>query len=210
MSPRMRPLRSCALAVVLVTPGALLAQTRSASDVTGGSVTSGALLGGSFVPGTGLRPVPVGTNLYDPAALERIRSAATALENQVNRGALTGPEGEAIEPAAQLAVLGVLKSATTGAGLSVAALRDVLGRGVPRSAVLAAVLVDAMIDMGATPAPVQVAVATRALNAFVAAADASFLAAPPAEFVAAYAIIQRYSAAATQAAPPPPTRAATP
>ena len=186
---------------IAAVPALLSAQTRSASDVTGGSVTSAALLGGSFVPGFGLRPVPVGANLYDPNALDRIRGAAAALENQVNRGELSGPAGEAIAPGIQLAVLGVLKSGTTGAGLSVNAVRDILARGVPRDAALAQLLLNAMIDMGPTPSPMQVSGATRALNAYVAAADATFLAAPPGEFVAAFAIVQRYSAAATQAAP---------
>ncbi len=190
---------------LFVLPLALEAQSRSASDVSGGTVTSAAVLGGSYVPGFGLRPVPVGANQFDPNALERIRAASTALENQVNRGELMGPGGEPIEPAAQLAVLGVLKSATTGAGLSVQAVRDIFGAGVPNDPVLAAQLLAALVDMGPTPTPVMVAAASRALNAFVAAADPAYLAAPPGEFAAAYAIVTRYVAAATQSNPTAPT-----
>ncbi len=187
--------------ITLALPLALAAQSRTASDIGGGTVTSAAVLGGSYVPGFGLRPIPVGANQFDPNALERIRAASTALENQVNRGELRGPGGEAIEPAAQLAVLGVLKSATTGAGLSVAAVRDIFGQGVPNDPVVAAQLLDALVDMGPTPTPVMVAAASRALNAFVTAADPAYLAAPPGEFTAAFAIINRYAAAATQADP---------
>ena len=197
----MRLTASAIILLLAVAPRALAAQSRSASDISGGTVTSAAVLGGSYVPGIGLRPVPVGANQFDPNALERIRAASTALENQVNRGELTGPGGEAIEPAAQLAVLGVLKSATTGAGLSVEALRDILGAGVPNDPVLAAQLLGALVDMGPTPSPVLVAAASRALNAYVAAAEPAFLAAPPGEFAAAFAIINRYVAAATQANP---------
>ena len=199
----MRPM-SLLLVLVTALPLTTAAQSRSASDVTGGSVTSGALLGGSFVPGVGLRPVPVGANQFDPAAADRIRGAAAALENQVNRGELVGPSGESIEPAAQLAVLGVLKSASTGAGLSVQALRDILARGVPGSPPLALALVDAFVNMGPTPSPVLVSTASRALNAYVALAEAAFLAAPPPEFVAVFAVVQRYVGAATQIAPAAP------
>jgi hypothetical protein len=195
-------MRLASLAFVLaVAPLAVQAQSRTASDISGGTVTSAAVLGGSYVPGFGLRPVPVGANQFDPNALERIRAASTALENQVNRGELVGPGGEPIEPAAQLAVLGVLKSATTGAGLSVQAVRDIFGAGVPNDPVLAAQLLAALVDMGPTPSPVMVAAASRALNAYVAAADPAFLASPPGEFAAAFAIINRYVAAATQTNP---------
>jgi hypothetical protein len=203
---RIRPIVLVLIAATAARP--LAAQSRTASDVTGGTVTSAALVGGNFVPRTGLRPVPVAANQYDPNAIERIRALATALDNQVARGQLTGPNGEAIDPAIQLEVLGVLKSATAGAGLSVQAVEDILAVGVPGRRSLATALVEALVAMGPTPTPVPVAAAARALNAYVAGADPAFLAAPPGEFVAAFAIVQRYSIAATQALPTGTTPAA--
>ena len=177
------------------------AQRGSASDISGASVTSSTVVRGAYVPGGRLEPIPVGATQYDPAALARIRNAATALDNQVNARALTGLDGATLSAEAQLLVLGVLKSATTGAGLSVNALRAILARGVPGQAILANTLVDRLVQMGAEPTPLLVLQAATALNAFVDAALPSFLSSPPAEFIAVHAIVSRYSQAATQGTP---------
>ncbi len=194
---RLLPLTLFAVAM----PLGLGAQSRSASDISGSTVTSAAVLGGSYVPGVGLRPVPVTSSQFDPASAARIRGAVTALENQITQGELVGPTGARIEPAGQLALLGVLKAATTGAGLSPQAVRDVFAAGVPKNVALAIQLVVALVDMGTTPTPIAVARAARALNAYVAEAEPAFLANPPGEFAAAHAVISRYVAAATQETP---------
>ena len=124
------------------------AQRGSASDISGASVTSSTVVRGAYVPGGRLEPIPVGATQYDPAALARIRNAATALDNQVNARALTGLDGATLSAEAQLLVLGVLKSATTGAGLSVNALRAILARGVPGQAILANLNIDSKATMG--------------------------------------------------------------
>ena len=196
-----RTLAPLALMLVALAPCAQ-AQRGSASDISGASVTSSTVVRGSYVPGGRLEPIPVGATQYDPAALARIRNAATALENQVNARALTGLDGATLPAESQLLVLGVLKSATTGAGLSVNALRTILARGVPGQAILANTLVDRLVQMGAEPTPLLVLQAAAALNAYVDAALPSVLASPPAEFVAVHAIVSRYSQATTQRTPP--------
>ena len=189
---------ACALAVVAPIAHA---QRGSASDISGPSVTGATVVRGAFVPGGRMEPVPVGASQYDPAALARIRNASTALDNQVAARALTGLDGGTISADAQLLVLGVLKSSTTGAGLSVDALRATLASGVPGRAALANVLVDRLVQMGAEPTPLLVLQASTAMNALIDAALPSFLASPPAEFVAVHAVVNRYSQAATQRAP---------
>ena len=177
------------------------AQRGSASDISGPSVTGSTVVRGAYVPGGRLEPVPVGATQYDPAALARIRNASTALDNQVAARSLTGLDGGTIPADAQLLVLGVLKSSTTGAGLSVDALRSILLPGVPGRAELANTLVDRLVQMGAEPTPLLVLQASIALNAYIDAALPSFLASPPAEFVAVHAIVSRYTHAATQRTP---------
>lgn len=177
------------------------AQRGSASDISGPSVTSSTVVRGAYVPGGRLEPVPVSAANADPAAVARIRNASLALDNQVNAGALTGLDGSALPADAQLLVLGVLKSGTTGAGLSVDALRTILARATPGQAALANTLVDRLVQMGPEPTPLLVLRAATALNDFVDAALPSFLASPPPEFVALHAIVTRYSRAATQRPP---------
>lgn len=196
---RLVPVAGAVALAVFTSPA--LAQRGSASDISGPSITGSTVVRGAYVPGGRLEPVPVGATQFDPSALARIRSASTALDNQVAARSLTGLDGGTIAADAQLLVLGVLKSGTTGAGLSVDALRATLALAVPGRVALAHTLVDRLVQMGAEPTPLLVLNAAVALNAFINEALPSFLASPPPEFVAVHAIVSRYTVAATQRTP---------
>ena len=196
-----------AVVVVLALASQAGAQRGSASDISGASVTSSTVVRGAYVPGGSADPAATVSAPVDPAALARIRSASTALDNQVNARALSGIDGTSLPAEVQLLVLGVLKSAATGAGLSVEALRAALGAAVPGQPALAGAVVDRLVQMGPEPTPLLVLQAANALNAFVDVALPSFLATPPAEFVAVHAVVTRYSQAATRGAAPTSARA---
>ena len=200
MIPRIRTLVAGVLALALLAP-CTQAQRGSASDISGPSITGSTVVRGAYVPGGRLEAVPVGAAQFDPAALARIRSASTALDDQIAARALTGLDGGTVSADAQLLVLGVLKSSTTGAGLSVDALRALLASGVPGRAALANALVDRLVQMGPEPTPLLVLQASIAMNAYINEALPSFLAAPPAELIAVHAVVSRYTQAATQRTP---------
>lgn len=178
-------------AMTLVAPArAQISPTGNASDVTGPIGTTGDIVGGAFTPAPGTVAAEA-----SPAVAAAVNAAGTAVIAALTGGTLTAttPSGQTvvIPAAAQATVLAALTGSAVSAEL--AAALDASGSGA------AGELAQALVGLLSSPATGQLAEAIGFFNAVVGDANSAYLANPPAEFVAVYAVLVTLTAAAQAA-----------
>lgn len=175
-----------AVAAALLAAAPAYGQAGNASDVTGPNTTGSSIAGNMGAPSGGGGTVSASAS---PAVAAAVGAAAASVSSSLSAGSLTTPSGVAIPAAAQASVLAVLTGSAPSATLAAA-----MGGGAAAQA-----LAEAMSGLISSPDPGQLAAATGHFNAMVLAADASFLANPPAEFLAVMAVLSTMVGAANSA-----------
>ena len=189
-----RILNVVAAAAITLSAGALCAQSGNGSDVTG--IPGGSVAGGIFTPfgigggngGSrgGGRGAGVGGGALGAAGSASISNVARSFSSGAPQ--ISPATGQTIPPAA-VAQVGSLISG--GSPASVAQVSAALtSAGAPAG--LTATLVQAMAALAnvtSASAPRAIVDAARAFNALVASLPASFLANPPADFIAIQAAL---------------------
>lgn len=169
-----------------------LAQFGNGSDVSGPPTTGSSIAGGSFAPASGNGGgAGVGaTATASPAVNAAIGAAGASVSTQLASGSMPAVNGVAIPAQVQASVGAVLSGSASPA--QVQQISTALGASGNTQA--AAALVDAMSGLAAGGSPAQLTAAIVQFNILVSTASVTFLANPPAAFLAIAATLNTLSA----------------
>ena len=187
-------LSACGAALALCVAAApAVAQSGNSSDVTGASVTSSSIVGGVFSPGAAGGSA-VRTS---PAVTGAVRTSALGAFNSLRGGTVTGG-GFTVSGGGVQAVGAIMNSNNPPQAVLSQVTWALAGSGAPANVVNN--LTNAIQGMLVTPNPNAVMGAISSFNALVNASKASFLAEPPTEFKAIYAVLSQIVDAGNAAA----------
>ena len=170
-----------------------VAQSGNSSDVSGANVTTSSIVGGVFAPGAkGMSAVR-----SSPAVTGAVTSSALGAFNALRTGSVSGG-GISVSGGGVQAVGAVMNSNNPPQAVLSQVTWALAGSGAPANVVNS--LTNSLQGLLASPTPVGVTNAISSFNGLVNAAKGSFLANPPQEFQAVYAVLSQIVAAGNAAA----------
>ena len=165
------------------------AQSGNSSDVSGASVTTSSIAGGVFAPG--------GAGRTSPAVQGAVESTAFGAFRSLRSGSVTGG-GITFSGGGVEAVGAVMNSANPSPAVLAQVTWALNASGAPDKEVNA--LTNSIQGLLVNPSPKAVTNAINSFNGLVNVSKASFLAEPPSEFQAIYAVLSQIVVAGNAAA----------